>query len=386
MIGEERPAATTQRLPLHDLLLVDPLGPSTRSERRNLLAASVAAILVTQTGLVPHQIQALGIVFDAKDQQVLVWALLAVVLYFLAAYVIYAGGDFLTRLGDKYQATVAMSEQRHRQLYEITESDKSMSALAENARTGGKQYARDAIPLHGSLQPLGRAIAILRFSIDYAFPLVLAFIALWSLATWGPPATSAAANTVPEIRALRTEGPPAGRRSAWTQSAVDWSAVVSLLAATVALGALLLANRARLDPMRVQMLSAQLDHLKRLIPILHRTIVLTSEAQGLKWKQHELDEFREKQRQFVADLHEAVFVGFTFFPTKTANALIEYVNEVDAYLVPGNDAKKATIIGINAKFGAFLNVARAQLGMDKMNRELEQILKAPPDATKERQL
>ena len=77
------------------ILLKDPLSKEARLERRNLLAASAIGIVMVKGGLVPIRISALGLEFDHADQQSLLRALAAVVLYFLLAFLVYAGSYFL---------------------------------------------------------------------------------------------------------------------------------------------------------------------------------------------------------------------------------------------------------------------------------------------------
>lgn len=78
-----------------NILLRDPLSKETRSERRTLLGASAIGIVIVKTGLVPSKISALGIDFNQADQRSLLLAIAGVVLYFLIAFLIYAGSDFL---------------------------------------------------------------------------------------------------------------------------------------------------------------------------------------------------------------------------------------------------------------------------------------------------
>ena len=166
---------------------------------------------------------------------------------------------------------------------------------------------------------------------------------------------------------------------------IDGPSLVAHIGTTgIGLGGLFLAYKARTDPMRERFHSAQFEHLKSVIPLLRRTIALSMDAQSLKSKPEDLKAFRQKHQGVVDELGDAVFLGFAFFPTKTAEALAAYASEVGGYLAPEGDASKANIIAINSRFGAFLNAARAELGMDKMNLELKKLLKAPPEATEGR--
>src|SRR5437879_5080865 len=74
--------------------LRDPLTDVTRKERRLLLGVSMIGITIVTTGLLPKQIQALGITLEPKDQASLLLLLAAVVAYFWVAFAIYAIVDF----------------------------------------------------------------------------------------------------------------------------------------------------------------------------------------------------------------------------------------------------------------------------------------------------
>jgi hypothetical protein len=71
------------------------LSDVSRRERRNLLIASSVGILMAHVGLVPTQISALGINFSAPAQSSLLVLMAFVVVYFIAAFFIYAWADFL---------------------------------------------------------------------------------------------------------------------------------------------------------------------------------------------------------------------------------------------------------------------------------------------------
>jgi hypothetical protein len=75
--------------------LGDPLSIVSRRERRNLLASSTIAILIAYTGLIPTRISALGVELTPLGQSAFLIVLSAVVIYFLAAFVVYGFSDFL---------------------------------------------------------------------------------------------------------------------------------------------------------------------------------------------------------------------------------------------------------------------------------------------------
>ena len=77
------------------LALQDPLSDVTRRERKVLLGVSAIALVVSQTGMVPTKLSALGIEFGASDQRALLQVFSAVIVYFTVAFIIYGASDYL---------------------------------------------------------------------------------------------------------------------------------------------------------------------------------------------------------------------------------------------------------------------------------------------------
>lgn len=75
--------------------LRDPLSEVTRRERRFLLGVSLIGIVLVKSGLIPQKIAGLGIEFTSTDQRSFLLAVLAVVCYFLVAFLIYGSSDFI---------------------------------------------------------------------------------------------------------------------------------------------------------------------------------------------------------------------------------------------------------------------------------------------------
>ncbi len=78
-----------------DMYLSDPLSEVTRKERRMLLAVSMIGVTLVEMELVPTKISALGIEFAKTNQESLLNILALIVIYFVAAFLIYASADFL---------------------------------------------------------------------------------------------------------------------------------------------------------------------------------------------------------------------------------------------------------------------------------------------------
>lgn len=62
--------------------LTDPLSEVTRKERRNLLLASTAGVLVAKMGLIPARISVLGVEFSPPAQQAFISLMSLIVGYF----------------------------------------------------------------------------------------------------------------------------------------------------------------------------------------------------------------------------------------------------------------------------------------------------------------
>ena len=77
-----------------ELLLADPLTIITRQTRTRLVAFSVLGVVIEKTGLVPTQIEGLGVVFEASHRASLVSILLLAIIYFTIAFLVYALSDF----------------------------------------------------------------------------------------------------------------------------------------------------------------------------------------------------------------------------------------------------------------------------------------------------
>jgi hypothetical protein len=92
--GTEQP--TTSNLAAVETALSDPLKPETRKARLFLLGVSMVSITIVYTGLVPQQITTLGITFGEANQRSLLFILALVTLYFLVAFVVYGGSDYLS--------------------------------------------------------------------------------------------------------------------------------------------------------------------------------------------------------------------------------------------------------------------------------------------------
>ena len=90
-------------------LLFDPLSDIARKERRNLLIASTAGILVATMGLVPTRLSILGNEFSALEQNHFVIVVASVIAYFVVAFLVYGVSDFLISRNKRHDYLVAVA-------------------------------------------------------------------------------------------------------------------------------------------------------------------------------------------------------------------------------------------------------------------------------------
>jgi hypothetical protein len=150
----------SSRLP-GEILLGDPLSKETRTERRSLLGASAIGIVIVKTGLVPSKISALGIEFNQTDQRSLLLAIAAVVLYFLTAFLIYAGSDFLV-----WRLTI-------RNALKNRFAQRLKSGTHELEQELGKRFRG-----HAFLFAMSTPMSVLRGIFEFGLPIVISIYAV----------------------------------------------------------------------------------------------------------------------------------------------------------------------------------------------------------------
>lgn len=145
-----------------DILASDLLGDVARRERQALVAVSALGLIAAKSGLVPSRISALGIEFGPADQHILVYAVAAVVVYFLLGFLIYAGLDLSARRLAFFRA-----------IDEVTRE--SQQAQDEGVRKKKRFWIRTI-----------RLVDVVRVAFEFAVPVVLAICCLIVLSAYSP--------------------------------------------------------------------------------------------------------------------------------------------------------------------------------------------------------
>jgi hypothetical protein len=109
----------------------DPLSEVTRQERKALLAACVIAVSIAAGGLVPGEIDALGIRLTPAQEKSLLYIIAAVIAYFVLGFTIYA-------LSDLNRRKVAALQARRKVAHSIDEAMRHYKEAEEELKAEGK--------------------------------------------------------------------------------------------------------------------------------------------------------------------------------------------------------------------------------------------------------
>ena len=147
---------------LEAFLAKDPLGEMTRKARRNLLLTGFVSIMVAKANIIPKKIAVLGLEFSEPQQDVFLYTLAGLTIYFLAQFSAYLLSDVTQR---KIEAA-------------------KLSADAEFLVSGDKEKKRQAF-LHafadGDLRLIAMRQYFWRGTIDVFFPYAFALYVLSAL-------------------------------------------------------------------------------------------------------------------------------------------------------------------------------------------------------------
>jgi hypothetical protein len=181
----------------------DPLSEVTRKERTLLLGTAALGIGIVHTGLVPEKISTLGVDFTPADQRAVVALLGFLVLYFVVAFLIYAGSDFMAWRLAFHSAMIESARERALQDQDRREAEQAAIARYRNRWVAWSRASRPT--------------SLLRAMFDLGLPLVIGLYAIALLFGYhpAPPATPRPAaienSTAPNPSLQRTlPGPSPG--------------------------------------------------------------------------------------------------------------------------------------------------------------------------------
>lgn len=157
-----------------DLIAYDPLSEVTRKERRALLGISVLGVALVKVPLVPEKISTFGIDFSRPNQQTFLAIYAAIVLYFLAAFLIYAFTDYVAWR----RARVRRYQEYTRQKVasDVAMGERGLSLLAEEReRVANRSNNYDALTYKGLASfRVAEVASWLRAVFEFGVPVVFA--------------------------------------------------------------------------------------------------------------------------------------------------------------------------------------------------------------------
>lgn len=149
-------------------ILADPLSPISRNERRNLLAASFVASLLSITHAYPKSITSLGINIETVDQDYFIWASIVVVSYFLVAFSLYSLADYMRVRALRYEYDKAVHREIENWTYEEQVHLDEIQEVIGNVNWVYRHSDR---------------FLSLRFVFEFIFPLLCGVVAIAMAAT-----------------------------------------------------------------------------------------------------------------------------------------------------------------------------------------------------------
>jgi len=173
--------------------LGDPLSELTRRERKMLLAVSGIGVVVAKTGLIPTQIESLGLTFSSDDQSVIARCLAVLIGYFLLIFIVYGWSDYLRWRVSLQQAMrdVEIDEIRRarseRRAEPVAPASRFVGVDPELIRIqAAASHARQLTPI---LTRFGRATRwmrlatpttmVVRGAVEFVLPVPVAIYAVW---------------------------------------------------------------------------------------------------------------------------------------------------------------------------------------------------------------
>lgn len=156
-----------------DLITYDPLSDTTRKERTSLLGLSMLGVALVKVPLVPTKFSALGVEFNQLNQSVFVQLYALVVGYYLIAFVVYAGSDFVAwRRQEVINHHEYEAQRRERRTKEQVDLDTLLHGKppTESVRAPtGKNLKFTGLASYSLGQLVSRIRAVLEFAVPVFF-------------------------------------------------------------------------------------------------------------------------------------------------------------------------------------------------------------------------
>jgi hypothetical protein len=156
------------------LLLKDALTDETRKERRNLLAASIVAIIIAWLNIVPEKISALGIDLKAPQQVKFLLLTAVVVAYFLVMFFFYAMAD------RKVERHPIIQRARDAISQEGSERTFIASLAVDGSTADANTSLNDLIRMQNRIRK-SLLLSKIRSVLDFWFPITFGGLALLSV-------------------------------------------------------------------------------------------------------------------------------------------------------------------------------------------------------------
>jgi hypothetical protein len=169
-----------------DPTVTDPLTEVTRRERKGLLTASGVGLVLSAGGLVPQQIEAVGLTITPQEQSLL-YIIGGIIGYFLVAFSVYAWADLKRR-----ETRALLLRERVRPVVDeaMTAYKKTDAQLKRGKPSDVEGVLKDptflrvaALSEHAKFSQRVQRVAAIRIIVDIYLPVVVgvtSMIAVWS--------------------------------------------------------------------------------------------------------------------------------------------------------------------------------------------------------------
>jgi uncharacterized membrane protein HdeD (DUF308 family) len=155
----------------------DPLSEVTRQERKSLLATCVIAVSIAAGGLVPGEIEALGITVTPAQEKSLLYIVAGVIVYFILGFTIYAISDLNRRKVAEAQARLKIARSMDEAMSRYKEAEAELQGKGFDVLMSDDIFKRvAALSDQAKLAQKVNAIGALRIAFDVWLPIVVGVV------------------------------------------------------------------------------------------------------------------------------------------------------------------------------------------------------------------